>query len=78
MNRSELSKVVEQFGRNAGVVEGQSKVVRVMDSKTMYVETIDDIGRLIIFNEYVVDGLTYWAGYSARSDTVFVSQTVRG
>lgn len=78
MNRMELLKVVEQFSRNAGVVDGQIKVIQVPDSITMYVETIGEIGRSILFNEYVIDGETYWAGYSTRSDTVFVSQTRRG
>jgi hypothetical protein len=78
MNQMEMLKIVEQFSRNDGLVEGQIKITRVPDSKTMYVETIGEIGRSIFFNEYKVDGKTYWAGYSSRSDTVFVSQTSRG
>ena len=54
------------------------KVIRVADSKTMHVETIGEIGRSILFNEYKVDGKTYWAGYSSRSDTIFVSVGSRG
>ena len=75
MNRMDLLKIVEQFSRNTGVVEGPVKVIRVADSITMYVETIGEAGRSIFFNEYKVDGKTYWAGYSSRSDTVFVSQS---
>jgi hypothetical protein len=75
MNQKEMLNIVEQFSRNAGVVEGQMKVTRVPDSTTMYVETIGEMGRSIFFNEYKVDGKTYWAGYSSRSDTVFVSET---
>jgi hypothetical protein len=78
MNQMEMLKIVEQFSRNPEVVEGPMKVTRVQDSKTMYVETIGEIGRSIFFNEYKVDGKTYWAGYSSRSDTVFVSQISRG
>jgi len=78
MNQIEMLKIVEQFSRKAEVIEGQMKVTRVPDSKTVYVETIGEIGRSICFNEYKVDGKTYWAGYSSRSDTVFVSQTSRG
>jgi hypothetical protein len=73
MNQMEMLKTVEQFSRNAGVVEGPMKIKRVADSITMYVETIGEIGRSIFFNEYKVDGKTYWAGYSSRSDTFFVS-----
>lgn len=78
MTQTEMLKIIEQFSRNAGVVEGQMKVTRVQDSKTMHIETIGEIGRSIMFNEYKVDGKTYWAGYSSRSDTVFVSELSRG
>ncbi len=78
MTQVERLKIVEQFSRNAGVVEGRTKVTRVSDSITMYVETIGDSGRSIFFNEYKVDGKTYWAGYSSRSDTVFLSLQSRG
>jgi hypothetical protein len=71
----ELFKIVEQYSRNGGVVDGKISVTRVQDSKTMYVEIIGEIGRSIFFNEYKVDGRTYWAGYSSRSNTVFVSET---
>jgi hypothetical protein len=74
MNQMEMLKIVEQFIRKADGEEGQIKVTQVADAKTMYVETIGDNGRSIIFNEYKVDGKTYWAGYSSRSDTVFLSQ----
>ena len=78
MNEKEMLRIVQQFSRNAGVVDGPMNVVRVQDSKTMYIETIGEVGRAIVFNEYNVDGITYWAGYSSRSDTIFVSQSSRG
>jgi hypothetical protein len=78
MNQMEMLKLVEQFSRNTGTVAGDIKVKQVPDSITMYVETIDEIGRSIFFNEYKVDEITYWAGYSPRSDTFFVSQKSRG
>ena len=78
MNQMEMLKIVEQFSRQAEVVEGHMKVTRVPDSITVYVETIGEIGRSIFMTEYKVDGKTYWAGYSTRSDTVFVSQVSRG
>lgn len=78
MNQKDMQRMVEEFSRNAGVVEGQVKVVRVQDSKTMHVETIGEVGRSIFFNEYKVDGKIYWAGYSSRSDTLFISEISRG
>jgi hypothetical protein len=78
MNQTEMLKIVEQFSRNEGVLQGPMKIIRVPDSKTVHVETIGEIGRSIFFNEYKVDGKTYWAGYSSRSDTVYVSEISRG
>jgi hypothetical protein len=78
MTQVEMLKIVEQFSRNSGMIEGQTKVTQVPDSITMYVETIAETGRSIFFNEYKVDGKTYWAGYSTRSNTVFVSLKSRG
>jgi hypothetical protein len=75
MNPVEMLIIVEQFSRNADAGDGVVKVIRIADSKTSYVETIGEIGRSIFFNEYKVDGKTYWAGHSTRSNTVFVSAT---
>jgi hypothetical protein len=78
MNQVEMLKIVEQFSRNTVMAEGPMKVTRVPDSKTMHIETIGEVGRSVFFNEYKVDGEIYWAGYSTRSDTVYVSQKSRG
>ena len=78
MNRTEMLKILEQYSRNPEIAEGSVQVTRVQDSKTVILETIGEVGRSIFFNEYQVDGKTYWAGYSTRSDTVFVSQTSQG
>ena len=77
MNQQEMKKIMEQYGRNIEPEEGQVKVTRLPDYTTVYLELIDGIGRSLFLNEYRVDGKTYWAGYSPRSDTVFVSKTGR-
>ena len=77
MNEMQMVKIVEQFSRKSVLVEGQVKITRVPDYKTVYVEQFGGAGRSIILTEYKVDGKTYWAGYSSLSDTVFVSQTSR-
>ena len=77
MNELQMTRIVEQFSRKSEPVEGQVKVTRVPDYKTVYVEQINGSGRSIILTEYKVDGKTYWAGYSTLSDTVFVSQAYR-
>ena len=73
-----MIKIVEQFSRKGDPVEGQVKVTRVPDYKTVFIEQTGEFGRSIILTEYQVDGKTYWAGYSSFSDTVFVSNANRG
>ena len=77
MNQLDMARMVEQFIRNTSGGEDQVNVVRVPDSKTVHVETIDEIGRSIVFNEYKVDGKIFWAGYSSRSNTIFISEASR-
>jgi len=77
MNEKQMIKIVEQFSRKTAPVEGQVKVIRVADYKTVYVEQIGESGSSIMLNEYLVDGKTYWAGYSSSSETVFVSKASR-
>jgi hypothetical protein len=73
MNNGQLLKIVEQYSRKSEAGYGDITVIRVPDQKTVFVELIDNIGRTIMLNKYQVDGTTYWAGYSSRSETVYVS-----
>lgn len=74
MNGIRMLKIVEQFSREGRTDDQDVKIVRVPDRKTVFVEQIGEIGRSILFDEYKVDGKVYWAGYSDRSQSVFVSQ----
>lgn len=74
MNEMQITRIVEQFSRKDEQGETTVKVVRVADYKTVYIEQIGDIGRSVVLSEFKVDGKIYWAGYSSRSNTVFVSQ----
>ena len=73
MNSNELLKIVEQYSRKSETGYGTIKVTRIPDHKTVFVEQIDGVGRSILMNKYEVDGATYWAGYSTRSETVYIS-----
>jgi len=75
MNQIDKLKLVEQFCRKSDLVEGQTKITRVSDYISVYIETIGDIGHSVYMDEYKVDGGTYNAGYSSRSDTLYISQT---
>jgi hypothetical protein len=69
-----LLRIVEEFARTGCEEDGEIKVRRVQDNKTTYVEPSLDGGRSVYMNEYTVDGKIYWAGFSSRSNTVYVSQ----
>jgi hypothetical protein len=73
MNSDQLLKIVEQYSRKSEAGYGDIKVRRIPDRKTVYVEQVDDVGRSIMMDKYEVDGATYWAGYSSRSETVYIS-----
>jgi hypothetical protein len=73
MNSNQLLRIVEQHSRKSEAGYGDITVTQVPDQKTVFVEQIDDIGRAILMDKYEVDGATYWAGYSSRSETVYIS-----
>ena len=73
MNGNELLKIVELYSQKSEARYGAIKVTRVQDQKTVFVEQVDGVGRAIMMNQYEVDGGTYWAGYSSRSETVYIS-----
>ena len=74
MSGDQLLKIVQQYSRKHEPDYGDIKVTRVADQKTVFVEQIDGVGRAIMMVAYQVDGTTYWAGYSSRSETVYISQ----
>ena len=73
MNSTQLLKIVEQYSRKSEAEYGDITVTRVPDQKTVFVEQTDGMGRAILMDKYEVDGATYWAGYSSRSETVYIS-----
>ena len=73
MNSGQLLEIVEQYSRKSEAEYGDITVTRVPDRKTVFVEQTDGVGRAILMDKYEVDGATYWAGYSSRSETVYIS-----
>ena len=73
MNSDELLKIVELYSRKSEAGFGDITVTRIPNWKTMFVEQVDG-GRVVTMTEYKVDGITYWAGFSTRSQTVYISQ----
>jgi hypothetical protein len=73
MNSEQLLKIVEGYNRKTETGYDDITVTRIQDQKTMFVEQIDGMGRTIMMDKYKTDGTTYWAGYSSRSQTVYIS-----
>jgi hypothetical protein len=68
-----LIRIVEHFARTGSASDDQVKVTCLPDNKTSYVEQIGGEGRSVMLDEFHVDGKVIWAGYSERSDTVYLS-----
>ncbi len=74
MNENEiLLRVTERFVRTGSTTDEQIKVIRLPDNKSSFVEYIGVDGRSIYLNEFHVDGKIIWAGFSSRTQTVFLS-----
>ena len=73
MSSDQVLKIVEQYSRKSEAGYGDLTVTRIQDQKTVFVEQIDGVGRSVMMDKYQVDGATYWAGYSSRSETVYIS-----
>ena len=75
MDTKQMLSIVEHYCRKIDLEDNDIKVTRVADKKSVFVEQVGDGGRSIMMSEYKVDGITYFAGYSSRSQTVYISQT---
>lgn len=73
MKKAELLEIVERYSRTNEPEAGTMKVVRIADQKTIIIEHFEGTGRSFLLSEYKVDGKTYWAGYSSRSQTVYIA-----
>lgn len=73
MDTKQMSGIVEQYCRQIASTHMDIKITRIADWKTMFIEQTGESGRAVMLNEYKVDGITCWAGYSTRSQTVYIS-----
>lgn len=71
--RDIIIRVAENFLRTGNAVDGEVIVVNLPPGKSGYVEQTGEYGRSIMLDEFRVDGKVIWAGYSARSSTVYLS-----
>ena len=73
MNSSEVLRIVEQYSQRSDEGHNDITVTRVPDQKTVFVEQVDGVGRAIMMDKYWVDGASYCAGYSSRTEMVYIS-----
>ena len=73
MNSKQTLTIVEQFCRKIASTDENIKITRIPDRKTMLIEQSGESGRAVMLSEYIVDGITCWAGFSSRSQTVYIS-----
>ncbi|MBI5840727.1 MAG: hypothetical protein HZB19_11560 [Chloroflexi bacterium] len=68
-----IQRVVERYIRTGSTSDDQVNVTCLPVDKTSYVERIGEDGRIILLDEYRLDGKVIWASYSTRSETVYLS-----
>ena len=73
MDSKQMLTIVENYCRKIDLEDKEIKVTRVADKKSVFVEQVGESGRAIMMSEYKVDGTTCFAGYSSRSQTVYIS-----
>lgn len=71
--RTILQRVVENFAIRGITTDEQVSVVCVPNGKTSTIEKNGDDGRTVMLDEYVVNQKKIRAGYSSRSQTVYLS-----
>jgi hypothetical protein len=75
--RTITTRVVERYIMTGSTSDDQVKVICLPNDKTSLVERSGDEGRSILLDEYRVDGKAIWAGYSGRSETVYLSTVTK-
>jgi hypothetical protein len=75
MDERQMLRIVEAYYLKPDTQYEGIKISRVADWKTVFVEQIGESGRAVMMNQYKVDGSTCWAGYSSRSQTIYISLT---
>jgi hypothetical protein len=73
MNEQQMLRIVEAYYRKPETQYEGIQISRVANWKTVFVEQNGESGRAVMMNEYKVDGAKCWAGYSSRSQTIYIS-----
>jgi len=68
-----LLRIMERFLLTGSTSDDEVKVTCLPKNKTSFVEYIGEDGRSIYLDEYHVEGKVIWAGFSSRTQTVYLS-----
>lgn len=71
-----INRVLENYIRTGSARDDQVKVTCLPVNKTSHIEQTGEDGRIILLNEYKLDGRVIWAYYSSRSGTVYISPKI--
>ncbi len=68
-----ILRVLENFARTGSVGDKLAKVIRLPNDKTSTLEQVSGEDRTVLLDEYRLDGKVFWAAYSERTGSVYLS-----
>lgn len=68
-----LQRVVENYALTGSILDEQVTVICVPNGKTSTIEKTGEDGRTVMLDEYTFNNKRIRAGYSSRSNTVYLS-----
>jgi hypothetical protein len=75
--KERIYRVLEQFAET-GLAESEGvQVTCLPENKTSTLEKVGEENRTVLLDEYRVDGRVFWAAYSLRSNTIFLSPVTK-
>ncbi|MEW6094845.1 MAG: hypothetical protein AB1531_12870 [Chloroflexota bacterium] len=68
-----ILRVLENFARTGDVSDKLAKVIRLPNDKTSTLEQVSGEDRTVLLDEYRLEGKIFWAAYSERTRSVYLS-----
>lgn len=72
-DREIIQRVIERYIRTGSIADEQVKVTVLPANKTSAMEKVGEENRSFMLDEYQVDEIKVWSGYSSRSKMVYLS-----
>lgn len=68
-----IQRVIENYVRTGAIIDEHVNVTILAKNKTSAMEKVGGESRSVMLDEYKVDDVKVWSGYSARSKMVYLS-----